>query len=249
MSDRETSIGGGRELFPSTHWTQLLRLRDPSHPEYQYHLNQLLQNYWKPCYFYIRRCWHMSVEDAKDLTQEFYSRFLQKDYFSTITEEKGTFRAYLRSALFYFMSKARRSERARRPREGAQIIHFQADEDWCQSEPAGEEATPDQAFDRAWMDQVLRQAVVDLKMLLESMNKGIYARVFERYYGVGTPRAEVACPGYAEIATEMGLKETDVRNYLTFARSLLRKEIEGRIREYVASEEELQAEIARILGE
>lgn len=248
MAGPDTWMGGDRSDFPSTHWTLLLRLRDPSHPQYLFHLNQLVNEYWKPCYFYIRRCWHMSVEDAKDLTQEFFARLLDKDYLSTMSPERGSFRGYLRTALFHFMGKAKRHDRVRRPRDGAQLIHFQADEDWARAEPVSEEHSPEETFDRAWSELVLRDSVNELKSMLGSMGKEVYAKVFDRYYGLSSG-APAASPTYSQVAEELNLKETDVRNYLTFVRTLLRKIVVARVRTYVSNDDELEAEVSAILGE
>jgi len=195
----------------------------------------------------------MSVEDAKDLTQEFFSKLLEKEYLQEMSPEKGSFRGYIRTALFHFMSKAKRHERVRRPRDGAQLIHFQADDDLSRADPPAGDASPDETFERAWVEQVLRQSMEELRSMLEAMGKTAYLQVFDKYYGIRPSDAPPAPPGprptYGQVAADLNLKETDVRNYLTFTRNLLRKLIVGRVRQYVSTEEELQSEVAHILGE
>src|SRR5689334_12565202 len=58
--------------FPETHWSQLLELRNPAHPRHAEHLDDLVQQYWKPAYLYVRAVRAMSAEDAEDLTQQFF---------------------------------------------------------------------------------------------------------------------------------------------------------------------------------
>jgi hypothetical protein len=65
----DTSIGGSRRDFPSTSWN-LIRGAGKAHRE---HLERLIYLYWKPAYLYLRACGHKSVEDAKDLTQDFFA--------------------------------------------------------------------------------------------------------------------------------------------------------------------------------
>lgn len=69
---RETSIGGARRDFAPTVWTVVLRARD------RREFGALVERYWKPVYFYIRRRGH-GVEDAKDLTQSFFADLLERD--------------------------------------------------------------------------------------------------------------------------------------------------------------------------
>src|SRR5947208_2878934 len=69
---RETTMGGSGRGFGQTAWTLILKARDKKE------LGALVERYWKPCYFYIRRKGH-DVEDAKDLTQGFFSDFIERD--------------------------------------------------------------------------------------------------------------------------------------------------------------------------
>jgi hypothetical protein len=66
---RETTMGGSGRGFGQTAWTVILKARDRKE------LGALVEMYWKPCYFYVRRKGH-DVEDAKDLTQGFFSDFI-----------------------------------------------------------------------------------------------------------------------------------------------------------------------------
>jgi len=72
---RETSLGGSNPRFPLTLWTSVLSAQ-AGRPEA---LDRLIRIYWKPVYFFIRRRGH-PVEDAKDLTQTFFSVFLEKNF-------------------------------------------------------------------------------------------------------------------------------------------------------------------------
>jgi len=50
---------------------------------------------------YVRRQ-TATREDAEDLTQAFFARFLEKNYLEKLTSQKGTFRAFLLAALKLF---------------------------------------------------------------------------------------------------------------------------------------------------
>ena len=65
-------------------------------------------------------------------------------------------------------------------------------------------------------------------------------------------RLEEAGPGgttYESVASNLGLKDYEVRNYLHYTRRRLRTLIEDRIRDYSASETDARDEIRFVLGE
>jgi hypothetical protein len=78
-------------------------------------MNALLRDYWKPVFAYIRAAWRKPVEDARDLTQAFFARLLEKGYLGTLRPDAGSFRGYLKTALRHFLVDAERAADARRP--------------------------------------------------------------------------------------------------------------------------------------
>ena len=81
--EEDTWIGGGQRRFPTTHWSQLAKIRDEPTAEHQAVLNFLIQSYWKPVYCYLRYRKYGN-EDAKDLTQKFFTDWLQKGLFGKV---------------------------------------------------------------------------------------------------------------------------------------------------------------------
>jgi biopolymer transport protein ExbD len=61
-------------------------------------LEALCRQYWHPVYAVARRAGH-DVETAKDLTQGFFARMLEKGWLEAADQEKGRFRTYLVTAL------------------------------------------------------------------------------------------------------------------------------------------------------
>jgi hypothetical protein len=74
-----SEVGEGRPVFVTTHWSVVLSARRKDSPQSAAALETLCRTYWYPLYAYVRRQRH-SPPDAKDLTQEFFARLLQKDY-------------------------------------------------------------------------------------------------------------------------------------------------------------------------
>jgi hypothetical protein len=76
--------------FATTHWSVVLHAGDAQSPSVTAALEQLCQSYWYPLYAYVRRQGH-SPEDAQDLTQAFFARFLEKDYVRRANPDRGRF--------------------------------------------------------------------------------------------------------------------------------------------------------------
>src|SRR5689334_7631505 len=92
MSDLATNTSG--DIFATTRWTMVLSAGEKSSPLADRALEELCRIYWYPLYAYVRRRGH-SREDAEDLTQAFFARFLEKNYLDGLSAERGKFRAFL----------------------------------------------------------------------------------------------------------------------------------------------------------
>lgn len=103
-----------RERFDTTHWTVVLTAGDSDSPQAAIALAELCNTYWYPLYVFVRRKGH-SPHDSQDLTQAFFARVLEKNYFAQVDRERGRFRTFLLAALNHFLAdewdKARRLKR------------------------------------------------------------------------------------------------------------------------------------------
>src|SRR5687768_8715753 len=78
-------------------------------------LTALHERYWSPLYAYVRRRGY-DAEEPQDLTQEFCSRLIEKQYLRGADRERGRFRSYLLAALKHFL--ANEYDRERRLKRG-----------------------------------------------------------------------------------------------------------------------------------
>jgi len=90
--------GSAQSTFVTTRWSVVLSAADPGAPHAATALETLCRAYWYPLYAFVRRQ-NQSREDAADLTQTFFARFLEKNYLAGLRSEKGKFRAFLLAAL------------------------------------------------------------------------------------------------------------------------------------------------------
>lgn len=70
----QTRVAG---VFATTHWTVVMDAADSQADGSATALEQLCQTYWFPLYAYVRRT-SRTADEARDLTQEFFARVLEK---------------------------------------------------------------------------------------------------------------------------------------------------------------------------
>src|SRR5258705_49227 len=80
--------------FNTTHWSVVLQAGQPDAPGASEAMARLCQAYWYPLYVFVRRKGH-SPEDAQDLTQTFFARFLERKYITLADRHRGKFRTFL----------------------------------------------------------------------------------------------------------------------------------------------------------
>ena len=136
--------------FHTTRWSVVLA----AGAEQPQALESLCRAYWAPLHAYV--CWRgNSSEDARDLTQEFFARLLEKHWLEGITREGGKFRGFLLTAMQRFLVNAHEHRTAAKRGGGAVLVPI----DEIVEPPAlGEGDSPERAFDRQWARLVLERA-------------------------------------------------------------------------------------------
>jgi RNA polymerase sigma factor (sigma-70 family) len=246
-----TRIGGPGGKFPATRWSAVLAARSEDAVERTRALGAITESYWKPIYKYFRIRWAKPNEDAKDLTQEFFARLIEKDVLADFDPAKAKLRTFLRVCADRFASNDAKA--ARRLKRGGGAAHISLDFESAEAElgraqissAARSPADLDDFFEKEFIRSLFGLAVRDLREFCESHEKQVHFRLFERYdlEDGGSERA-----GYAEMAKEFGIASTDVTNYLAFARREFRRIALERLREMTASDAEFRREAKALLG-
>ncbi len=226
--------------FVTTRWTVVLSAGRKSSPQSDQALEELCRAYWYPLYAYVRHRGH-SREDAEDLTQAFFARFLEKNYLEGLDREKGRFRAFLLAALKHFL--ANEWDRANRQKRGGQATHLSLDWESAEShyhlEPA-DTLSPDRLYDRAWAMALLERVVTRLREDCEATGR---AALFGQARGFLT--VDKAAIPYSKAAMALGMEEGAVRvavhRLRRRYRELLREEIAQTLSEPGQVEEEMRA--------
>ena len=126
-------------------------------------LARLCQLYWYPIYAFVRRRGY-TQEDAQDLTQEFFSRVLEKNYLEDANPSRGRFRSFLLAAVRHFLANEWNRERAKKRGGGLHTIALDAQtaEGRYRAEPASQE-NPEKLYERQWALALLDQVMASLR--------------------------------------------------------------------------------------
>lgn len=244
MGGLETTLGGSREQFPETVWSSVLAEPDPAAPGAQEARDRFCALYWRPVYRFIRTAGRASIEDAKDLTQEFFGYFLEGGLLGKYRQEKGRFRSFLKGVLRRFLSEARRDGAAQKRGGGKTIVSLDVSDLESARPLAGGEGTPEEAFDRQWARDVLTESLAGLRKALSAEGKADCLRVYEAYEL--SPSQEG--PSYGDLGRSMGLTEHQVKNHLDVARERLEQIVRERLARGVSSPRELADEMNELFS-
>ncbi len=145
-------------LFVTTRWSVVLAAK---HEDSKQAMETLCRAYWYPLYAYVRRDGH-AAHDAQDLTQEFFTRLVEKDWLRAAGPEHGRFRTFLLVAMKRFLiNEWRKSSSQKR---GGNITHVPLDAEDAERRFASEpDLAPDAMFERRWAMTLLEQTLSTLE--------------------------------------------------------------------------------------
>lgn len=247
----DTQIGGTSGKFPVTRWSVILAVRSQDSAERARALDLLVAGYWKPVYKYIRLRWGKSGEDAKDLTQEFFTRLIEKKILESYDPARARLRTYLRTCVDGLVMNQDRAEH--RLKRGGDAPHHSldfaaADGELTRLEPAAP-AEMDQFFEKEWARSVFSVAVEKLRAECAARGKSTHFRIFELYDLLDTlADGPDRRPSYEDLARQFGIAVTDVTNFLAYARREFRRITLDFLRQITGSEEEFRREAQALLG-
>ena len=109
------------QQFGETRWSMVLAAADSGAPGHDRALEELCALYWYPLYAYVRRRGH-GPEDARDLTQGFFVRVIERSYLRTVDKNRGKFRSFLLGAMNHFLANERDRQQAKKRGGGCELI-------------------------------------------------------------------------------------------------------------------------------
>jgi RNA polymerase sigma-70 factor (ECF subfamily) len=193
--------------FPTTRWSRVARAGElEGGADAHAALTELCAAYWYPIYALIRRRGHGEA-DALDLTQDYFTRLLEKPLLANADRGKGRFRAFLLTDCVHFLANARDRENALKRGGGRTFVPIDSAiaEGRYSAEPA-HDLTPERVFERTWALTLLAAVFDALRHEFESEGK---LALFEELKvvleeGPGAVR-------YSEIAARLGMTEGAIK--------------------------------------
>jgi RNA polymerase sigma-70 factor (ECF subfamily) len=220
--DQDTNLGGPPRNFPGTTLGLTESLRKPEGPEHQAGLATLCDRYWKPVYGYIRAAWRKSNEDAKDLTQAFFTWLMEGEALQRFDPALGSFRGYLKVLLRRFLGHEEAALRSLKRGGGIQLLSLEGTESLIESALAADGgADPDKVFERVWLVDHLNRAMERVRQRYENGPRAIAFQIYERYDLVTLSER----PTYKDLADRLGLEEKEIKNHLFAVREQVRIEV------------------------
>ena len=225
--------------FETTRWSVILLAGNKSSPEAELALTTLCETYWFPLYSYVRRRGH-NVNEAQDLTQEFFACLLEKDYVASADQERGRFRAFLLTALKNFLSKQRDKERAQKRGGGRTPLSLDLalGESQYVAEPS-DSLTAEQLYERQWTVGLLNRVMEKLAEEMREAGKEDWFEQLKRYIVGGADG-----PTYAKTAETLGITESAAKTAAHRMRKrygrLLRNEIAETVEHVADVEDEIR---------
>ncbi len=246
-SDRETPGAEASEAaagcFVTTHWSVVLTAGRSDTTRAHAALEKLCRAYWFPLYAYARRRGY-SVEDAQDLTQEFFARVLEHHWLARADQAKGRFRTFLLTAMERFLANEWDKVRALKRGGGQRNIPIQLDtaETRYGVEPA-DTRTPEQAFEYRWALALLDEVVGQLEAEFRSQDQAEMFTTLKPCL-VG----DRASQPYAELAGKLGMEEGAVKVAVHRLRQRYRELLRAEIANTVDSDSEVEAEMRHLFN-
>jgi RNA polymerase sigma factor (sigma-70 family) len=246
-TDRQEPKAANAQWFTTTHWSVVLAAGQQDSTQSAEALEILCQQYWPAVYAFIRRRGH-GPDDAQDLTQEFFSRLLEKKYVESADASKGRFRTFLLTAVTRFLVNER--EWAQAQKRGGGRVHFSLEdlhaEDRVRNEPA-DTATPETIYERRWAETVLEAVLARLRHEYESVGERERFEILKPFL-VGEKQTKAG----AQLTSRLGITESAAYSAVHRLRKrygeLLREEIAHTVNRPDEIEEELQY-LARVLSQ
>jgi RNA polymerase sigma-70 factor (ECF subfamily) len=232
------TTGDGDAWFTTTRWGIVLDARSEDGDGSAAALAELCQIYWRPLYSFLRRSGR-TPDEAQDLTQEFFSRLLAKNYLKSVVPERGKFRSFLLTAFNHFL--ANEWDRVNRQKRGGGIPHVSLDaqdtENRYLAEPV-DTMSPEKAFERRWAMTLVDQTLARLGAEFSARDQ---TELFEQLKSVLSGETEHF--SYAKIADKFNITVVNVKVTVHRLRQRFRELLREEIAQTVSSPQDVDDEV------
>jgi RNA polymerase sigma-70 factor (ECF subfamily) len=243
-SDVGKEVAREPRAFATTRWSLILSAVNSQSEEQKTRdaLEELCRVYWRPVFVFVCRRGH-SMEDAKDLTQDFFLKILERNWLEHADRNRGRFRTLLLTSLQNFLIKAAEKTHARKRGGGVEFVSW---DDWMAEAPsqlsisahALNSLPAERLFDHRWATTVVEQALRRLREECEGKDRLRLFYALSRH--LTDEREEVS---YAKLSATLGVAETVVKKQLHIMRQRYRSLLRDEVAHTVENPADVQDEI------
>ncbi len=230
--------------FKTTHWSVVLDAGGVDPVQSGAALATLCQTYWYPLYTYVRRLGH-GAEDAKDLTQEFFARLLEKQWLAQVDASRGRFRSFLLAALKHFLTNEWRRMQTAKRGGGQRLLSLDDTAEAMYAHEPASDLTPEKLYERRWALRLFERALDRLARDYQTTGR---QDVYEALKGFLS--AEAKDGEYAEVGERLGMSSgavaAAVHRLRQRYRELVRDEIAQTVTDGTGLEEEMRSLLAAL---
>lgn len=228
--------------FATTHWSVVLAAGQGAPPRAGEALETLCRAYWYPLYAYVRHRGH-GAEDAQDLTQDFFARWLRPGFLRNVEPEKGRFRSFLLACLNHFLSDERDRTQAAKRGRGRPPISLDSDlAERRFREVAADGLTPEIAYERHWAATLLERAQTRLAEEYAAQGKTELLHRLEEF-----PLGERGESSFRDGAVRLGFTESALKSAVHRMRRRYREMVREEVAHTVDDPAEVQDEIRHLI--
>jgi len=227
--------------FSTTRWTVVLEAGSNRSAGAAEALEQLCRSYWYPLYAYVRRR-GTGPEDARDLTQAFFARLLDRNTLAAADPNRGRFRSFLLKSMQNFLINEWQKSVTEAGGVNGGFVAWDGNnpEHLYAAEP---DATvePETLFDKRWATTVLDGALGRLRDECRQAGKEQSFVVLKDFVWGDTPSRT-----YADLAAELGVAEGNVAVMVHRLRARFREILRAEIAQTVATPADIDDELRHL---
>ncbi len=197
-------------------------------------LENLCRFYRSPVLAFLRGQ-GMTIDEAEDMTQSFFAHLLVQRLHHLADPAKGSFRAFLLSALRHFVVSEHR--RASAGKRGGDALHIPLE---SVAEPPGNE-TPESIFEREWAHTTVAHALEQLRReAIEAGKPALFQALREFLFE--SPDGD----DYARVSQQFGLSRNTVAVAVHRLRHRLQVLVTAHVTQTMSDPHQVPAEVASI---
>lgn len=243
--DEQTSIGGTRKTFQTTHWTAIEKIKSGDDTCNRALVGDLLKTYWKPVYCYLRHKGYDN-EQAKDLTQGFFHEIvLGRKLIHQADHAKGRFRTFLLTALDRYLASVYRKQTAQKRIPKSRLLQLN-DIESLDLPKAVDGLTSEESFNYTWVSELLDQMIAEVEAECCTRGMTVHWKIF--HTRVLQPIVEsTEPPSLAEICNKYGVEDGIKASNMIFAvKRRFQAALKRHLRQCVASEAQVNEELVQL---